>query len=53
MGESVDVAGAKNEACAELEWIFAELVLAMAGGVGTFARNSVIATQQVKQVCAL
>jgi hypothetical protein len=52
MGETVDIAGAKNEACAELERIFAELVLAMAGRVGTFARDSVIAAQQVKQVCA-
>ena len=53
MGEAVDIAGAKNEACAKLERIFAEFVLAMAGGIGTFARNSIIATQEVKQVCAL
>jgi hypothetical protein len=53
MGEAVDAAGAKDEACTELEWIFAEFVLAVAGGVGTFARNCVIATQQVKQICAL
>jgi hypothetical protein len=53
MGEAVDVARAENEACAELERIFAEFVLAMAGGVGTLARNGVIATQKVKQVRAL
>jgi hypothetical protein len=53
MGEAIDIAGSKNEACAELEWIFAEFVLAMAGGIGTFARNGVVATQQVKQVRAL
>ncbi len=53
MGEAVDIAGAKNEACAELEWIFAQFVLAVAGGIGTFARNGVGATHQVKQVRAL
>jgi len=52
MGEAVDIAGTKNEARAKLERIFAEFVLAMAGGVGTFASDSVIAAQQVKQVCA-
>ena len=53
MGEAIDVAGAKNEACAELEGIFAEFVLAVTGGIGTFSRNSVNATKQVKQICAL
>jgi hypothetical protein len=53
MRKAVDVARAEDEACAELEWIFAQFVLAVAGGVGTFARNGVIATQKVKQVRAL
>ena len=53
VGEAVDIAGAKNKACAELEWIFAQFVLAVAGGIGTFPRNGVSATQQVKQICAL
>jgi hypothetical protein len=53
MREAVDIAGAKNEACAELEGIFAKFMLTVARGVGAFARDSVIATQQVKQVRAL
>jgi hypothetical protein len=53
MRKAVDVARAKDEARTELEGIFAEFVLAMAGGGGTFARNGVIATQKVKQVRAL
>ncbi len=53
MGEAIDIPGAKNEACAKLEWIFAQFVLAMAGGIGTFARNRVSAPQKMKQGCAL
>ena len=53
MAEAVHIAGIENEASAELKRIFAEFVLAMAGGVGAFARDSVVATQQVKQVRAL
>lgn len=52
MGKTVDIAGSKNEACAELEGIFAEFVLAMTGGISTFACNSIVATQQMKQVRA-
>jgi hypothetical protein len=53
VAEAVHIAGTKNETSAELERIFAEFVLAMAGGVGAFARDSVVATQQVKQVRTL
>lgn len=53
MGEAVDIARAKDEACAELEWVFAQFMLAMAGSIGTFARNRIIATQQVKQISAI
>ena len=52
MTEAVDISWAKDKAGAELEGIFAEFVLAMAGGVGAFARNSIVATQQVEQVRA-
>ena len=53
MRETVDIARAKNEACAELEGIFAKFMLTVACGVGASARDSVVATQQVKQVRAL
>ena len=53
MREAVNIAGAKNEACTKLEGIFAEFMLTVARCVGTFARNGVVATQQVKQVRAL
>lgn len=52
MGKTVDIAGPKNEARTELEGIFAELVLAKTGGIGTLARNSIVTTQQVKQIRA-
>jgi hypothetical protein len=52
MCEAVDIGGAKNEACTELEGIFAKFMLTVARGVGTFARNGVVATQQVKEVRA-
>jgi hypothetical protein len=50
VAEAVHVAGTENKGCAELERIFAEFVLAMAGGVGAVTGDSVVATQQVKQV---
>lgn len=53
MREAVNIAGAKNEACTKLEGIFAKFMLTVARCVGTFARNGVVATQQVKQVRAL
>jgi hypothetical protein len=53
VAEAVHIARTENEASAELEGIFAEFVLAMAGGIGAFARNGVSATQKVKQVRAL
>ena len=53
MAEAVDIAGTKNEAGAKLEGIFAEFVLAMAGGIGAFAGDSVVATQEVKEVRTL
>jgi len=53
MREAVDIAGGKNEACSELEGIFAKFMLTVARGVGTLARNGVVAAQQVKQVRAL
>jgi hypothetical protein len=53
VAEAVHIAGTENEARAELERIIAKFVLAVARGVGAFARDSVVATQQVKQVSAL
>jgi hypothetical protein len=53
MGEAVGIAWAEDEACAELERIFAEFVLTMTGGIRTFARHGIIAAQEVKEVSPL
>jgi hypothetical protein len=53
VAEAVHVAWTENEACAELEGIFAKFMLAVTRGVGALARESVIATQKVKQVGTL
>ena len=45
MAEAVHIARTENEACAELERIFAKFVLAVAFRVGAFARGGVRATQ--------
>src|SRR5271166_162606 len=50
VGVAVDVAGAEDEAAAELEWICAQLVLAVAGRLGAFAGGGVFAAQQVQDV---
>jgi hypothetical protein len=50
VAETVHIAGTENKACAELERIFAKFMLAVTRGVGAFARDSVVATQEVKQV---
>ncbi len=38
MREEVDVSWSEDEAGAELEWIFSQFVLLMAGGAGSFSR---------------
>lgn len=53
MAEAVHIARTENEACTELEGVFAKFVLAMTGGIGPFARDSVVPTHQVKKVRAL
>ena len=53
VNEAIDIAGAEDKTRAQLKGIFAEFVLAVSCGVGTFARDCVVATQQVKQVSAL
>jgi len=53
VAEAIDVAWTENEACAELKRIFAKFMLAVPRGVGALARDSVIATQKMKQVRTL
>ena len=53
MAEAVHITRTEDEAGAELERIFAKFMLAVASGVGAFARDSIVATQQVKQIGAL
>jgi hypothetical protein len=50
VGEAVGIAGTEDEACAKLEGVFAEFVLVVAGGIGTFARDRVVAAQEVEKV---
>jgi hypothetical protein len=49
MHEAIDIPGGKYKACTELERIFAQLVLAVAGGVRAFAGNCILAAQQVQE----
>ena len=50
MDETVDIAGAEDEAAAKLERIFAQTVLARADQFGAFARLHVVSAQEVQQV---
>jgi hypothetical protein len=45
MREAVSIPRAEDEARTELERIFAEFVLSVSGGVGAFARDSIVTTQ--------
>jgi hypothetical protein len=53
VADAVHVAWTENEACAELKRIFAKFMLAVTRGVSALARDSVIATQEMKQVRTL
>ena len=46
---AIGVAGTENESRAQLERIFAQLVLAMASGVRAFAGDGIVAAQQVQK----
>jgi len=48
VGEEVDVAGAEDEAAAELEGILAEAPLTVAGSLSAFASFVVVAARQVQ-----
>lgn len=50
MDEFVQVAGSENKAAAELEWVFAQTMLADADGFGAFAGLHVVAAKQMQQV---
>ena len=50
MDKAVDIAGAEDEAAAELERVLAEAVLAHADGFGALAGAGVVRPQEVKQV---
>lgn len=50
MGEAVHVPGAKDEAAAQLERIFAEFVLSEAGEAGALPGGRVIGTEDVEDV---
>jgi hypothetical protein len=49
MRKIVFIAGPKYEAAAELKRVFPQLVLAMSGGAGAFARELIVLAQQVRQ----
>jgi hypothetical protein len=50
VGEAVHIAGAEDEAAAELKRVLAQAVLAESGGVGEFARGLVVAAEDVQQI---
>src|SRR5258708_1903438 len=50
VGIAVHIAWSEDKTSAELKGIFTQLVLAMSGGAGAFARDLVVFAQQVKQV---
>lgn len=50
MGEAVDIAGTEDKTAAELEWIFAQLVLFESAGLGALAGRGIVAAQDVQQV---
>ena len=56
MGEAIHVARTKDEAAAQLEWmfklewIFAESVLAVPGRLGALARRGVVEAEQVEEI---
>ena len=52
VGEAVHVAGAEDEAAAELKRVLAQAVLAKAGGVGAFASSFVFVPENMQQVSA-
>jgi len=53
MGKSIQVARAKDEASSQLEGVFAQFVLRVAGSLGASASLGVVASQQVQQIGAL
>jgi hypothetical protein len=50
VGESVDVAWAKDEGAAQLEGVAAEFVLVVAGGAGAFAALEIVAAEEVQKI---
>lgn len=50
VGEAVNVAGAKYKGTAELEGIAAELVLAVAGGLGAAAALEIVAAEEMEEI---
>lgn len=50
MGETFDVSGAEEEATAKLKRICADLVLAVAGGLGAFAAFRIVAAEDVQKI---
>lgn len=49
VSEQVHVARTKHEACPQLEWVLAELVLSMSGSVRTLASDRVLAAKQMQK----
>lgn len=50
VGKTIDVAGSKNKAAAQLKRVHAEFVLMMAGGAHTLSALGVITAEDVQQV---
>lgn len=53
MDEPVDVARAEDKTTTQLERVSSEFVLRMTGGLGASTGLGIVASQQMKQVCAL
>jgi hypothetical protein len=53
VGEAVDVAGAEDEGATQLEGVAAEFVLAVAGGLCTFAAFEIVAAKEMENVSGL
>lgn len=49
MRVAIDVAWRKDKTAPELKWIFAQLVLTMASGLGPLAGSRIVFTQKVEQ----
>jgi hypothetical protein len=50
VGVNIYIAWPKDEASAKLEWVLAQLMLLVAGRLGTRSRRSVVASKQMQEI---